>query len=269
MASNGNNNHTDITVPVSFLAEMAKIVGSTGDYLIFEGCDEAVDFLRGNEYTIFTEEDDITEWVRDNKAVEDVFDNEEMISYISDACSPDDVFTDEQLQEYIKDNCLPADVFEPEQIKEAYKYLVNMGDITEETFGKEETSGRLIKLVVPDETLLQAYEALKAENEKLKVFYEEWKHIEETTADGDEKNYVVPARIHNANNDERMKLGFENLALKEKIENYQKNTTHMDRALSDYHLLKNIFGEIIFGNRNAKDGQVWKFNSNEGHGEWC
>lgn len=167
MASNGNNNTTDVSVSVSFLAEMARIVGSTGDYLIFDGQDEAVDFLRGNDYTIFTEEDDITEWVKENKSVEDVFDNEEMIAYVSDACSPDDVFEESVLAEWVGDNCDAIDVFSAEDIKQAYKHLVNTGDITEETFGEEKTSGRLIKLVVPDETLLQAYEELKVENEEL------------------------------------------------------------------------------------------------------
>lgn len=181
MASNGNNNTTDVSVSVSFLAEMARIVGSTGDYLIFDGQDEAVDFLRGNDYTIFTEEDDITEWVKENKSVEDVFDNEEMIAYVSDACSPDDVFTDEQLQEYIKDNCLPAEVFEPEKIKEAYKYLVNMGDITEETFGRCEVevkeeyhSSRYEKVLKPrhqadEERWCGIIRSLTADNEALKA----------------------------------------------------------------------------------------------------
>lgn len=187
MASNGNNNTTDVSVSVSFLAEMARIVGSTGDYLIFDGQDEAVDFLRGNDYTIFTDEDDITEWVKENKAVEDVFDNEEMITYISDACSPDEVFEENQLAEWVGYNCDAVDVFSAEDIKQAYKHLVNTGDITEEAFGvsvevKEEYhSSHYEKVLKPrhqaDEvrfvgiihSLKEDNEQLTADNEALKA----------------------------------------------------------------------------------------------------
>jgi hypothetical protein len=216
MASNGNKQIThEVSISQQFYEEMARIVGSVGEYLIFDGTDEAVAYLRDSDCLIYKDEedlqeqvkktynvgdiysqDDITEWVKDNVAIEDVFDDDAITDYAVENNSVS-IFSEDEIVEWVQENCEIEDVFDDDAIKKAYMSKVVKGA----EFFEEKNS---------------LIETLKTENEALKA-----------------------------------------------------KVAEMERATSDLQLLKNIFGDLIFNHRTAKDGQVWKFNSDAGKGEWC
>lgn len=270
---------------------MARVVGSVGDYLIFDGHDEAIAYLKDSDCLIFKSNEDAKEYVNneldcivyDNEAdmsehleesygvgaifsqekivdwcqqeytVDDVFDSSDITQYVAETCDVGDVFDEDSIVEWVRENCAVADVFDEEEIAKTYKEQ-----------RKQTKTGKEVITEIVENVFAERKEFLK-----LKEFYEDWKHIEEVDADGDEKHYVVSARIHKANLFEREHLFFENKALKEENEELKAKVARMERSDSDLHLLKNIFSDLIFSNRTAKDGQVWKFNSDTGNGEWC
>lgn len=254
MASNGNKEIThEVSISQQFYAEMARIVGSVGEYLIFDGQDEAISYLRDSDCLFYKDEedlqeqvkknynvgdiysqDDITEWVKENVAIEDVFDEEEINEYVRSNVAIEDVFDDEditnyavennsvsifsedEIVEWVQENCEIGDVFDDDAIKKAYMSKVVKGaEFFEEAI---QGNGKFMTLLTPEQV--------------------------------QEKNTLIET------------LKTENEALKAKV-------AEMERATSDLQLLKNIFGDLIFNHRTAKDGQVWKFNADAGKGEWC
>jgi len=252
-----------VSVSREFLGEMTKIVGSFGEVLIFDGTDEAISYLRDSDCLIYKDEedlqeqvkktynvgdiysqDDITEWVKDNVAIEDVFDDDEITDYAVENNSVS-IFSEGEIVEWVQENCEIEDVFDDEEIISAYK---KTSHYEEKKKAREMTTSR--------ESIIKARDEALAELEKIKVQHSD---LQEFYAQLEEKKELAVLTTRSLQVEALKK---ENEALKAKV-------AELERATSDLQLLKNIFGDLIFNHRTAKDGQVWKFNADAGKGEWC
>jgi hypothetical protein len=242
----------EVSISQEFYAEMARVVGSVGgDYLIFESQEQAIAYLKDSDCLIFKSNEDakeyvnneldcivydneadmsehleesygvgaifsrdkIVEWVKQEYTIDEVFDDSDITEYACENNGVGDVFSEETIVDWVQDNIELDDIYGDEEIICAYKRTEHYEKNRE---AKEMTTSRESIIKARDEALKEL-ENVKTELGELKVFYEEWKHIEETTADGDEKHYVVSARIHKANLFEREHLFFENEALKKEL----------------------------------------------------
>jgi hypothetical protein len=228
MASNGNKQIThEVSISQQFYEEMARIVGSVGEYLIFDGTDEAISYLRGNDCLIYKDEEDLQEQVKQNYNVGDIFDEDEITEWVKNNCHIENVFDDDEIADYAVENN-SVSIFSEGEIVEWVQENCEIEDVFD------------------DDAIKVAYKAIR-EREK-----------EDKTEEENDWETVMKVRYQEA----EIKLKTENEALKTKV-------AELERATSDLQLLKNIFGDLIFNHRTAKDGQVWKFNADAGKGEWC
>lgn len=228
---------------------MARIVGSVGgDYLIFDGQDEAIAYLKDSDCLIFKSNEDAKEYVNneldcivyDNEAdmsehleesygVGAIFSQEKIVDWCQQEYTPDDVFDMDALVECVNENNGVGDVFSEETIIEwVQDNEIDIGDIySEAEIADAYKKIREEKKKTGKEVITEIVENVFAERKefaKLKEFYEEWKHIEEVDADGEEKHYVVDGRLHDA------KIKAHDEALKE-LENVKTELAEMKQAL--------------------------------------
>lgn len=235
----------EVSISQEFYAEMARVVGSVGEYLVFDGQEEAINYLKdagcriieeGDDCLVFEDMDEARQEVADNSDVGDVFSQSAIETWVAENSSIEDVFNEDEIVEWVQENISNDDIFgwfEDDEVKSAYKKIreKEKKNMPEGERKKEKTllgNGRFMTLLTPEQV-----EEQKSLIEKLT----------ERTCDYE-------------------------FILKENEELKKKNVA-LTRAFDDLMLLRNIFSDLIFNNRTAKDGQVWKFNSNAGEGEWC
>lgn len=227
---------------------MTKVVANHGEYLVFDGQEEAINYLKDADCLIFKEEADIYEYITDTEERAEVMkehlkdnyncriiddgdeclvfeDMDEARQEVAENSEVGDVFSQSAIESWVAENSSIEDVFDEDEIVEWVQENISIDEMFEWF----------------EDDAIKASVSFKKRFGEAGVLFT----VEEDTARQQVK-----------------KLTTENEALKAKV-------AEMERATSDLNLLKNIFSDLIFNHRTAKDGQVWKFNSNAGQGEWC
>ena len=255
----------EVSISQEFYAEMARVVGSVGEYLIFDGQEEAINYLKDADCLIFREEADIYEYITDTEERAEVMkehlkdnyncriiddgddclvfeDMDEARQEVADNSDVGDVFSQSAIETWVAENSSIEDVFNEDEIVEWVQENISIDEMFEwfeddaikaSVSFKKRFGEAGVLFTVEEDTARQQVKKLTADLEK----------ITERTCDYE-------------------------FILKENEELKKKNVA-LNRAFDDMMLLRNIISDLIFNNRTAKDGQVWKFNSNDGHGEWC
>ena len=182
---------------------MARVVGSVGDYLVFDGQDEAIAYLKDSECLFFKSNEDAKEYVNneldcivyDNEAdqaehleenygvgaifsqekivdwcqqeytVDEVFDSSDITQYVADNCDVGDVYDEDAIVDWVRESCDVADVFDEEEIIRAYKRTERYA---EKKKAKEMTTSRESIIKARDEALKEL-ENVKTELCELKA----------------------------------------------------------------------------------------------------
>ena len=197
------------------------------------------------EVLIFDGTDEAISYLRDSDCL--IYkDEEDLQEQVKKTYNVGDIYSQDDITEWVKDNVSIEDVFDDDEITD---YAVGNNSVS--IFSEGEIVEWVqenceIEDVFDDDAIKVAYKAIR-EREK-----------EDRTEEENDWETVMKVRYQEA----EIKLVAENEALKAKV-------AELERATSDLQLLKNIFGDLIFNHRTAKDGQVWKFNADAGKGEWC
>jgi hypothetical protein len=187
---------------------------------------------------IFDGQDEAISYLRDSDYL--IYkDEEDLQEQVKTNYNVGDIFSQDEITEWVKDNCQIEEVFDDGELTAYARENNGVGDIfDDDTIVEWVQDNCEIEDVFGDEEIKKAYMSKVVKGAE----------------------FFAPPTKDNSKENEALKA--ENEALKAKV-------AELERATSDLQLLKNIFGDLIFNHRTAKDGQVWKFNADEGKGEWC
>lgn len=281
----------EVSISQEFYAEMARVVGSVGDYLIFDGQDEAIAYLKDNDYLFFKSNEDakeyvcneldchlfnddadmaehleenygvgsifsqekIVEWVKQEYRIDEVFDDSDITEYACENNGVGDIFDEDTIVEWVQDNIELEDIYGDEEIIRAYKRTERYA---EKKKAKEMTTSR--------ESIIKARDEALKELENVKT---ELCELKASEAIGGEAEEALTA---------------ENQALKKENDELKAKIAKMERTVSTANQIRNLITSLVMPEpqeqeRNPRDpvkrpgfdGFVWTWNADAGRGEWC
>jgi hypothetical protein len=267
-----------VSVSREFLAEMTKVVGSFGEVLIFDGTNEAINYLKEQDCVIFEEEAEVYDFITDDEdrveKMKDVLrthdncriidegdeclvfeDMDEARQEVAENSEVGDVFSASAIEGWVAENSSIEDVFDEDAILEHIGCCYTINDIYR------------------DDEIKTAYKKIR-EEERKKMPEGELKKEKTLLGGGKFMTLLTPEQV------QEQKTLVE--TLKQENETLKAKVAEMERTVLQAKQVKNLITQLIMPSpheqeRNPRDpvkrpgfdGFVWTWNADAGRGEWC
>jgi hypothetical protein len=250
-----------VSVSREFLAEMTKVVANHGEYLVFDGQEEAINYLKDADCLIFKEEADIYEYITDTEERAEVMKEHLKDNYNCRIIDDGDeclVFEDmDEARQEVAENSEVGDVFSASAIESWVAENSSIEDVFDED--------AILEHIGCCYTITDIYR-----EDEIKAWVRENCAVDEVFS-----NTTLFGNPKGITKEEVEELEKENEALK-------KENEALKAKVADYKQLKTILTQLIMPSpheqeRNPRDdkkrpgfdGFVWTWNADAGQGEWC